>query len=128
MVQLSQARLGAMSLPEVVAGFDVAHGLLVEAQAVLLRYARQVDVLRAASKDSACSAAVWYRGRHRIGIRSAHRLVRIAKRVEAAPEVVGEAVACGAVNLDQAEVVTRALARIPPRSVSMCGSGPRTRW
>ena len=102
-----------MSLPEVVAGFDVAHGLLVEAQAVLLRYARQVDVLRAASKDSACSAAVWYRGRHRIGIRSAHRLVRIAKRVEAAPEVVGEAVACGAVNLDQAEVVTRALARIP---------------
>jgi hypothetical protein len=39
--------------------------------------------------------------------------VRIAKRVAAAPDVLGEAVACGAVNLDQADVVTYALARIP---------------
>jgi hypothetical protein len=28
---LAEARLGAMSLEEVVAGFDAAHGLLVEA-------------------------------------------------------------------------------------------------
>jgi hypothetical protein len=80
---------------------------------VVLRYARRLDLLRAASKHSASSTAVWYRNRHRVGIRSTHRLVRIAKRVEAAPAVVGGAVACGAVNLDQADVVARALARIP---------------
>jgi hypothetical protein len=56
---------------------------------------------------------VWYRNRHLVAIRSAHRLVRLAKRIDAAPAVVGEAVASGAVNLDQADVVTRAVARIP---------------
>jgi len=66
-------------------------------------------VQKRATVVSASSASVWYR----VGVRSAHRLVRVAKRVAAAPEVVGEAVAGGAVNLDQADVVTRALARIP---------------
>jgi hypothetical protein len=110
---LAEARLGAMSPDEVVAGFDAAHALLVEAQAVVLRYARQLDLVRAARMLGASSTAVWYRNRHRVAVRSAHRLVRIAKRVAAAPDVVGDAVACGALNLDQADVVTRALARIP---------------
>jgi len=128
LLALAGCRPWAMSGDELVAALDQAHGLRSEAEALLLRLLRQIDVQKSASAVSASSAGVWYRNWHRIGIRSAHRLVRIAKRVEAAPEVVGEAVACGAVNLDQAEVVTRALARIPPRSVSMCGSGPRTRW
>jgi hypothetical protein len=40
-------------------------------------------------------------------------LVRLAKRIDAAPSIVGEGVASGAVNLDQADVLTRALFRIP---------------
>jgi len=133
LLALAEARIGAMSLAEAVAGFDAAHGLLVEAQAVVLRYARQVEMLRAASKDSASSVAVWYRDRHRVGIRSAHRLARVAKRVAAAPDVVGAAVACGAVNLDQAEVVvfidTDGLPTfIPPAHVDPLQSPRRNRY
>jgi len=113
LLALAARRPWAMSGGELVATLDQAHGLRVEAEALMLRLLRQIDVQRRASVVSASSASVWYRDRHRVAIRSAHRLVRIAKRVEAAPEVLGEAVACGAVNLDQADTVTRALARIP---------------
>jgi hypothetical protein len=113
LLALAGRRPWAMSGPELVAAVDEAHGLVVEAQALLLRLLRQVDVEKTASAVSASAAAVWYRNRHRVGIGGAHRIVRVAKRVAAAPEVLGEAVACGAVNMDQADVVTRALARIP---------------
>jgi hypothetical protein len=69
-----------------VAGLDEAHAVLVQAQAVFLRYLRQADLLRCASKESASSTAVWLRNRHRGSVRSAHRLVRLAKRVDAASE------------------------------------------
>jgi hypothetical protein len=113
LLALAARRPWAMSGPELVTAVDQAHGLVVEAQSLLLRLLRQVDVQKRASAASASSAAVWYRNRHRVGIGGAHRLVRIAKRVAAAPEVLGEAVACGAVNMDQADVITYALARIP---------------
>jgi hypothetical protein len=110
---LAERRPWAMSGPELVVAVDQANALVVEAQALLLRLLRQVDVEKTASAVSASSAAVWYRNRHRVAIGGAYRLVRVAKRVAAAPEVLGAAVACGAVNLDQADVVTWALARIP---------------
>ena len=111
--RLSEARLWAMSPEQVVAGLDEAHAVLVQAQAVFLRYVRQVDLHRAASKASASSTAVWLRDRHLVSIGSAHKWVRLAKRVAAAPNLVGEAVAEGRTNLDQAAVVTRSVARIP---------------
>jgi hypothetical protein len=113
LLALAERRPWAMSGPDLVAAVDEAHGLVVEAQALLLRLLRQVDVEKTASAVSASSAGVWYRNRHRVAIGSAHRFVRIAKRVAAAPEVLGEAVADGRVNLDQADTVTWALARIP---------------
>jgi hypothetical protein len=79
----------------------------------LVRFVREIDVRRTASRFSASSASVWLRSRHRVSIRSAHKLVRLAKRIDAAPAVVGDGVASGVVNLDQADVVTRALFRIP---------------
>jgi hypothetical protein len=110
---LSRARPWALSDEALVAGFDALHALTVEAQAALVRFTVEIDARKAASKASASSTGVWYRNRHRVGIRSAHRLVRLAKRIEAAPAVVAEGVAVGAVNLDQADVLTRAVARIP---------------
>jgi hypothetical protein len=62
--RLSEARLWAMSPEQVVAGLDEAHAVLVQAQAVFLRYVRQVDPQRAASKESTSSTAVWMRGHH----------------------------------------------------------------
>jgi hypothetical protein len=96
-----------------VAGLDQLQALMVEAQAAMLRFLREIDARKAASAVAASSTAVWYRNRHRVGIRSAHRLVQLAKRVAAAPQVVGDGVESGAVNLDQADVVTRAVAAIP---------------
>jgi hypothetical protein len=113
LLALAARRPWAMSGPELVAAFDEAHALRVEIDALILRLLRQIDVEKTASAVSASSAAVWYRNRHRVGIGGAHRLVRVAKRVAAAPDVLGEAVADGRVNLDQADVVTYALARIP---------------
>jgi hypothetical protein len=110
---LAERRPWAMSDTELVAALDLAHELRLEVEAVTLRLLREIDLRKTASVVSASSAAVWYRDRHRVAIRSAHRLVRLAKRVEAAPAVLGEAVACGTVNLDQADVVARAVARIP---------------
>jgi hypothetical protein len=110
---LLQCRPWALSDTELVAALDLAHALRVEAEAVSGRLLREIDVRKTASAVGASSAAVWYRNRHLVSIRSAHRLVRLAKRIDAAPQVVGEGVAGGRVNLDQADVVTRAVARIP---------------
>ena len=49
MEQLSEACLWARTPGEVTAGLDAAYELLVEAQAVFLRYVRQADVLRTAA-------------------------------------------------------------------------------
>jgi hypothetical protein len=113
LAELSVARPWALSDAELVAGVDAVQALVMEAQATLVRFVREVDVRRTAAKHSATSAAAWLRSRHLVSIRSTHRLVRLAKRIDAAPAVVGEGVATGTVNLDQADVVTRAVARIP---------------
>jgi hypothetical protein len=110
---LAAVRPWALSDAELVAGVDVVQTLAVEVQATLVRFVREIDVRRTAAEHSATSAAVWLRNRHLVSIRSAHKLVRLAKRIDAAPSVVGEAVADGRVNLDQADVVTRAVFRIP---------------
>jgi hypothetical protein len=110
---LSAMRPRALSDAELVAAVDLAHALRIEADAVSLRLLREFDARNAAAAAGASSAAVWCRNRHLVSIRSAHRLIRLAKRVDAAPAVVGEAVADGRVNLDQADVLTRAVARIP---------------
>jgi hypothetical protein len=57
--------------------------LTVEAQVALVRFTLEIDARKAASNTSASPTGVWYRNRHRVGIRSAHRLVRLAKRIAA---------------------------------------------
>jgi len=118
LLALAERRPWAMSGDELMAALDEAHALRLEVEAVTLRLIRQIEKVKSASALAASSAAVWYRNRHRISIRSAHRWVKVAKRVDAAPAVVGDGVASGAVNLDQADVVTRALAT----RLSMCAA------
>jgi hypothetical protein len=110
---LSSARPWALSDDELVAGFDALHALAVEVQAALVRFMREIDARRSASRFGASSTAVWYRNRHLVSIHGAHKLVRLAERIDAAPAVVGEGVSDGRVNLDQADVVVRAVAQIP---------------
>jgi hypothetical protein len=110
---LSAVRPWALSDAELVAGVDAVQAMAVEVQATLVRFVREIDVRRMAAGHSATSASAWLRNRHLVSIRSAHKLVRLAKRIDAAPAVVGDGVASGTVNLDQADVVTRAVTRIP---------------
>jgi hypothetical protein len=110
---LAGARLWALSSPEVVAALDQAQALAVELNAVLLRLVREIDARGIAKSAGASSTAVWIRNRYRVSIRYAHRLVRTAAEVDTAPPVVGAAMAAGAVNTDQAEVIVRSLASLP---------------
>ena len=93
LLALAERRPWAMSGDELVAAFDQAHLLRCEADAILLRMVRQIDREKAADAVAATSTAVWYRNRHRVSIRTAHRWLRVAKRVAAAswplPEAAG---------------------------------------
>jgi hypothetical protein len=71
---LSQTRPWALSEDALLAGFDALHALVTEAQAALVRFVREIEVRKTAAAHSASSAAVWYRNRHRVAIRSTHRL------------------------------------------------------
>ena len=110
---LSAARPWALSDEALVAGIDALQALRVEVDAALVRFVREFDARRTALSLGASSAAVWLRNRYLVSVYGATRLVRLARRIDAAPAVVGDGVADGAVNLDQAEVLVRAVARIP---------------
>jgi hypothetical protein len=110
---LLAARPWAQSPDELVAGLDALVPWLVRVEAALLAWVREVDVQRIARRDGATSAAVWLRNRYRMSISTAHRYVKLAAAVDAAPQAVGDAVAGAEVNLDQAEVIVRSLAALP---------------
>ena len=110
---LSGARPWAMSSDAVVAAFDQAQALAVEVDAVLLGLVREIEARGIPAGEGASSMAAWIRDRHRVAVRAAHRLVPVAAELDAAPAVLGEAVAAGLVTRDQAEVILRSLARLP---------------
>jgi Domain of unknown function (DUF222) len=110
---LSQARPWLLSTDELVTAFDQVQALVVEANAVLVRLVREIDARAVANRAGAANTAVWIRDRHRVSVRAAHRLVKTAADLEGAPDVLGSAVAAGVVNRDQAEVILRALGRLP---------------
>jgi hypothetical protein len=110
---LAQACVWALPSPELVAAFDAAQAMVVELNAVLLRLVREIDARGIAKGEGASSTAVWIRNRYRVSIRYAHRLVKTAAEVHAAPPVVGAAMAAGAVNADQVAVILRSLAQLP---------------
>ena len=110
---LGRARPWAMPAPELIDAVDLAQALVVEANAVLLGLVREVDARGIAKEQGASSTAVWLRDRHRVSVRSAHRMVKTAAELDTAPAVLGEAVAAGVVNRDQAETILRSLARLP---------------
>src|SRR5688500_13319098 len=86
---------------------------MVQAQAALLARVRELDGQGIAKRDGATSAAVWLRNRYRMGISTAWRYVRLAAAVDTAPEPVRDAMAGAEVNLDQVEVIVRALDALP---------------
>jgi hypothetical protein len=98
---LLAARAWALPSHQVVAELDALVGWIAQAQAALLARVREVDARGVFRGEGASSAAVWLRNRYRMGLSTAGAYVRLAAAVDAAPEVVREAVAGGEVNLEQ---------------------------
>lgn len=110
---LSAARPWAKSPGRLVADLDALYALRVELEATWLAHIRELEGRGIPQRDGATSAQVWLRNRYRIGLPSAHRLVKLAAAVDSAPEPVRDAVADHSMNLDQADVIIRSLTELP---------------
>jgi hypothetical protein len=109
----SQAVYG-LSLDESVSCVDDIHTAIQQATAVQLALVRQVDTLQVAATMGATSTLAWLRDRHRISSTTASRLVKLARAVDTdAGSPVAQALAAGEVNVDQVQVITDAVAKLP---------------
>jgi hypothetical protein len=106
----SQAVYG-LSLDESVSCVDDIHTVIQQATAVQLALIRQVDTLQVAATMGATSTLAWLRDRHRISGGAASRLVKLARAVDAS--ATADALAAGEVNVEQAQVITEAVAALP---------------
>jgi len=102
-----------LSDDELVAGVDKLYVEQQRLAAAQLALVRELDGRGLAVAQGASSTAVWLRERLRMSIAAAQRLVKLAAAVEAAPAVVRDGLAAGALSLEQAQVVTRAVAALP---------------
>ncbi|HZN16863.1 MAG TPA: DUF222 domain-containing protein [Micromonosporaceae bacterium] len=98
---------------ELVDALGELHVLQQRLAAVNLALVREVDGRGLAVAQGASSTAVWLRGRMRMSIGVARRLVELAAAVDAGPAVVRDGLAAGALSLEQAQVVTQAVAALP---------------
>ncbi|MEU4400678.1 HNH endonuclease signature motif containing protein [Micromonospora orduensis] len=95
----------ALAEDELVAALDAAHRLEQRLAAVKLALVREVDGRGTAVAQGASSTAVWLRERLRLTIPAARRLVDLAACVDAAPTAVRDALAAGAVSVEQVRVI-----------------------
>ncbi|HET8662449.1 MAG TPA: DUF222 domain-containing protein [Micromonosporaceae bacterium] len=103
----------ALSDAELVAGVDKLHVEQQRLAGVHLALVRELDGRGLAVAQGASSTAVWLRDRLRMSAGAAQRLVRLAAAVEAAPAAVRDGLAAGVLSVEQAQVVTRAVAALP---------------
>ncbi|MET7879568.1 HNH endonuclease signature motif containing protein [Micromonospora profundi] len=88
-----------------VAALDAAHRLEQRLAAVKLTLVRELDGRGTATTQGASSTAVWLRDRLRLGVGAARRLVELAAALDAAPTGVRDALAGGAVTVEQVRVI-----------------------
>ncbi|MFF5179296.1 DUF222 domain-containing protein [Micromonospora sp. NPDC000316] len=94
-----------LSEGDLVAALEVAHRLEQRVGAVKLALVREVDGRGVATTQGASSTAVWLRERLRLDVGAARRLVGLAASLDAVPCGVRDAVAGGAVTVEQARVI-----------------------
>ncbi|MET8549482.1 HNH endonuclease signature motif containing protein [Micromonospora zamorensis] len=90
---------------DLVASLDAAHRLEQRLAAVKLSLVRELDGRGTATAQGAPSTAVWLRDRLRLGVGAARRLVELAATLDAAPAGVRDALAGGAVDVEQVRVI-----------------------
>ncbi|MDG4780421.1 DUF222 domain-containing protein [Micromonospora sp. WMMD961] len=95
----------AASERDLVAALDATHRIEQRLAAVKLGLVRELDGRGTANAQGASCTAVWLRDRLRLGVGAARRLVGLAAGLDAAPAAVRDALAGGAVDVDQVRVI-----------------------
>ncbi|MEU4336241.1 DUF222 domain-containing protein [Micromonospora lupini] len=95
----------AASDHDLVSALDATHRLEQRLAAVKLTLVRELDGRGTATAQGASSTAVWLRDRLRLGVGVARRLVELAATVDTAPPEVRDALAGGAVDVEQVRVI-----------------------
>ncbi|MEH1166216.1 DUF222 domain-containing protein [Micromonospora sp. CPCC 205539] len=90
---------------DLIAALDAAHRIEQRVAAVKLTLVRELDGRGTATAQGASSTAVWLRDRLRLGVGAARRLVELAAMLDSAPAGVRDALAGGAVTVDQVRVI-----------------------
>jgi hypothetical protein len=98
---------------ELVAALDAVHGVEQRLAALRLVLVREVDGRGVAAAHGASSTAVWLRERLRISGRASRRMVELAAALDTAPVVVGQSLAAGVINVEQARVIVDMVAHLP---------------
>ncbi|MFG1873008.1 HNH endonuclease signature motif containing protein [Micromonospora arborensis] len=95
------------ALPErdLVAALDATHRLEQRLAAVKLTLVRELDGRGTATAQGASSTAVWLRDRLRLTVGAARRLIELAATLDAVPAAVRDALAGGAVDVEQVRVI-----------------------
>jgi hypothetical protein len=106
----SQAVYG-LSIDELVSCVDDIQAVAQQVAAVQLALIRQVDTLGVAAAMGATGTLAWLRDRHRISGSAASRLVKLSRALDAS--ATADALAAGAVNVEQAQVIADAVAALP---------------
>ncbi|HEX5995364.1 MAG TPA: DUF222 domain-containing protein [Jiangellales bacterium] len=102
----------ALPEPALIAAVDAVHVVEQRLAAVKLTLVREVDGRGVAAGQGATSTTAWLRQRLRLSVPAARRLVETAAAVDAGPEPVREALAAGAVSVEQARVIADTAATV----------------
>jgi hypothetical protein len=105
--------LWARSSEQVVGYLDRLQVLEQGLAAVKLAMLREVDARGVAQLQGAPSLVSWLKDRHRVAGGAAKRWVALARALDCDLPATSQALAEGAVNMDQAPIIAAAVARVP---------------
>jgi hypothetical protein len=92
---------------------DSVQAMISQVACLQLRLLREVDGRGIPVGQGASSTTAWLRDRYRISGGAAQRMVRLAAALDAGLPATAEALAAGAVNMEQAQVIAGAVADLP---------------
>ena len=108
-----ETRIWALTPTQRVAALDAIVAAEKRLASVKLALIRQVDVDGTAVASGASSTGAWLADRLRMPVPAARALVGQAAALDAAPQPLREALAAGAVSVEQAKVIADAVAALP---------------
>ncbi|MEU5914341.1 DUF222 domain-containing protein [Micromonospora sp. NPDC047527] len=102
----------ALTEPDLIAALDATHRLEQRLAAVKLALVRELDGRGTAQSQGASSTPVWLRERLRLTVPAARRLVDLAAALDGGAPEIRQALADGAITLEQARVIGDTVATV----------------